>query len=61
MKPNLNQSSMPQRIFESPHQQAILTSDYLAYSMMLQRPNPPTPEMIERAQFKDKTFKWNGK
>mgnify|MGYP003121996091 CR=1 FL=1 len=27
----------------------------------LKRPNPPTPEMIERAQFKDKTFTWNGK
>ena len=41
---------MPQQIFESPHQQAILTP-----------PKPPTPEMIERAQFKDKTFKWNKK
>ncbi len=41
---------MRQQTFESPHQQAILTP-----------PNPPTPEMIERAQFKDKTFRWNGK
>ena len=43
MKPNRNQSSIPQQTFESPHQQAIITP-----------PNPPTPEMIERAQFKDK-------
>ena len=93
---------MPQQIFESPHQQAILTppnrnqssthrptfeevyayfesitSDWTeAEDLMhdywldqyseeletgLKRPNPPTPEMIERAQFKDKTFKWNKK
>ena len=25
------------------------------------RPNPPTPEDIEQAQFIDKTFKWNGR
>ena len=25
------------------------------------RPNPPTKEMIKKAQFVDKTFKWNGK
>ena len=24
-------------------------------------PNPPTTQAIERAQFKDKTFRWNGK
>ena len=27
----------------------------------LKRPNPPTTQAIERAQFKDKTFRWNGK
>jgi hypothetical protein len=27
----------------------------------LKRPKPPTTQAIERAQFKDKTFKWNGK
>jgi hypothetical protein len=27
----------------------------------LKRPNPPTPEMVERAQFKDKTYVWNHK
>ena len=35
-------------IFESPHQQAMLT-----------KPNPPTPEMVKRAQFVDKTYVWN--
>jgi hypothetical protein len=24
-------------------------------------PNPPTPEMVERAQFVDKTYRWNGR
>ena len=61
MKLKQNQSSMPQQTFESPHQQAILTSDYLAYCMELKRPNPPTPEAIEKAQFKDKTYRWNGR
>jgi len=27
----------------------------------LKRPNPPKPEAIERAQFVDKTFRWNGR
>ena len=24
-------------------------------------PKPPTPEAIEKAQFKDKTYSWNGR
>jgi hypothetical protein len=24
----------------------------------LSRPNPPTPEMVKRAQFVDKTYRW---
>ena len=27
----------------------------------LKKPNPPTPEAIEKAKFKDKTFTWNGR
>ena len=42
-----NQISTRPQTFESPHQQAMLT-----------RPNPPTPEMVERAKFVDKTFVW---
>ena len=49
MKKNLNESSTQQQIFESPHQQAILT-----------RPNPPTAEAIKKAQFVDKTYHWVG-
>lgn len=25
------------------------------------KPKPPTPEMVERAQFKDKTYVWDHK
>lgn len=45
----MNPSSMQQQTFDSPHQQAILTP-----------PNPPTPEAVEKAQFKDKTYVWRG-
>ena len=24
-------------------------------------PKSPTPEMVEKAQFKDKTYRWNGR
>ena len=27
----------------------------------LKRPNPPTPEAIQRAQFVDKTYQWIGR
>ena len=27
----------------------------------LRRPNPPSTEAIKRAQFVDKTYKWNGR
>ena len=27
----------------------------------LKKPNPPTPEAVEKAKFVDKTFTWNGR
>jgi hypothetical protein len=30
-------------------------------AMCLKRPNPPTIEEIEKAQFVDKTYRWNGR
>ena len=27
----------------------------------LKKPNPPTPEAVEKSKFKDKTYKWNGR
>ena len=52
MKQNQTKSSTQQQIFETPHQQAMLTRP--------KPPNPPSPEAIEKAQFKDKTY-WNGR
>ena len=39
-----------------------LISEYLQdqYNAALNRPNPPTQEAIEKAQFVDKTFDWKG-
>jgi len=39
-----------------------LISEYLAevYDQELKRPNPPTPEAVEKAQFIDKTYQWKG-
>ena len=46
----LKKSLTQQQTFESPHQQAMLT-----------KPNPPTTEAIEKAQFVDKTYYWTGR
>ena len=27
----------------------------------LKKPKPPTPEAVEKAKFKDKTYRWNGR
>ena len=37
-------------------------SEYLQdmYTESLQRPKPPTPEAIAKAQFIDKTYQWKG-
>jgi hypothetical protein len=45
MKPKQNQSSTQQQISEF-------------QAMKLHKPNPPTPEMVERAKFVDKTHIW---
>jgi hypothetical protein len=33
----------------------------LTQTSELKRPNPPTPQAVEKAQFKDKTYRWNGR
>ena len=37
-------------------------SEYLmdVYNGSLNKPNPPTPEAVAKAQFVDKTYQWNG-
>ena len=27
---------------------------------LISKPNPPTPEAVAKAQFKDKTYQWKG-
>jgi len=60
MKKNLNETSTRLQIFESPHQQAIWNPGPLLTYGDLKRPNPPTTEAIEKAQFVDKTYVWAG-
>ena len=54
-------STHPQ-IFETPHQQAILWNPggliTNAEQEKLKKPNPPTAEMVNKAQFIDKTYIW---
>lgn len=42
---------------ETSIQQQIFKAEQDAY---LKKPKPPTPEMVERAQFVDKTYVWKG-
>jgi hypothetical protein len=37
-------------------------SEYLmdVYNGSLNKPNPPTPEAVAKAQFIDKTYQWKG-
>ena len=41
------------------------TSEYVHpwydYVEKLNKPNPPSPEAVEKAKFVDKTFTWNGR
>ena len=58
MKLKQNQSSTQQQIsnLQRSIQQQILKAEQDAY---LKRPNPPTPEAVQKAQFVDKTYHWN--
>jgi len=46
------------KLKQIPHsiQQQIFKAEQDAY---LKRPNPPTPEAVQKAQFVDKTYHWN--
>ncbi len=62
MKPQSQKSSTHRPTFETPHQAAILWNPgpdiTYAEQAELTRPKPPTPEMVKRAQFIDKTYVW---
>lgn len=42
-------------------QQQIFDAEKEYWATQLKKPNPPTIEEIEKAQFKDKTYRWNGR
>ena len=46
------------KLKQSPNsiQRQIFKAEQDAY---LKRPNPPTPEAVQKAQFVDKTYHWN--
>ena len=55
LRPRLN-STQPQ-IFENGNYE----HPWYTYESKLIKPNPPTPEAVEKAKFKDKTYTWNGR
>ena len=70
MKLNQNKSSTPPQTSEIIDYYNLLAmqnpgkATYHAdpsYGLPLQRPNPPTPEAVAKAQFVDKTYQWTGK
>ena len=52
LKPNSTQPPIFDGGYEHP---------WYAYEAKLRKPNPPTPDSVERAKFIDKTFRWNGR
>ena len=56
MKLRQHQFSIQPRIFEGGN----YVHPWYAYLDKLNKPNPPTKEMIEKAQFVDKTYVWKG-
>ena len=42
-------------------QQQIFDAEKEYWARQLKKPKPPTIEEIEKAQFKDKTYRWNGR
>ena len=60
LNPNLTQQQTSKKIYEHPWNKHMIAWD-AEKEIELNRPNPPTPESIERAKFKDKTYTWNGR
>ena len=48
----LHPNSTPPRIFDGGYEHP--------WYKHLNKPNPPTKEAVEKAQFVDKTYKWSG-
>ena len=55
---NLKKNSIQAQTFEE-YQEAF--NKVIDYQASLKRPNPPTEDMVRRAQFVDKTYVWKQK
>jgi len=59
---NQKNNSIPQPISNTDPDLLYAERDvYYDFGLFARSPNPPTEEMIKKAQFVDKTYKWNGK
>ena len=60
MKQQQQQTLTPKQIseYEEMNQEFIEEGTPIRWNLPLKKPNPPTPEMVERAQFVDKTYHW---
>ena len=55
----LNPTSIRQPISEAPTYKPFVHPWYTYHD--LKRPNPPTQEAVAKAEFKDKTYRWQTK
>ena len=60
MKLRNHQFSTRPQIFDGGYEHPWYQHNEKLDKQELNKPNPPTPEAIEKAKFKDKTFHWNG-
>jgi hypothetical protein len=60
MKLNPKNNSTPIQIFED-HRFAYFYEQPDGTVLTAIPPNPPKPEMVKRAKFVDKTYRWNGR
>ncbi len=64
MRQNQKKSLTPQQISEYKEMNKHFEEEGLAIRIAvpdLNKPNPPTEAAIKRAQFVDKTYRWNGR
>ena len=47
--------------YEAMNEEFIREGTEFRIYLPLQKPDPPTPEAIQRAQFVDKTYQWQGR
>ena len=62
LNPNSTQQQTSKKIYEHPWNKHMIAWDAeKEVKNMLKKPKPPTPEVVEKAKFKDKTYSWNGR